>query len=168
MATLYRRGGSRNWMMAVTIAGKQVCRSTGERTKDKAREELGKWEKEISDGQKPALLYFQKWADDFQTRGPYESTRKRYESSIKKLKEKFTGIRLSDISAEQIDDYIKGRLAENVQPSTINHDLRVLRRMMRLAERRQLIPRNSSVEFEFLKQQAPRLPHIVTFEEKEK
>ena len=30
------------------------------------------------------------------------------------------------------------------------------------------IPRNSSVECEFLKQQAPRLPHIVTFEEEEK
>ena len=41
------------------------------------------------------------------------------------------------------------------------------RRMLRVAERRKLIPRNSSVEFEFLKQQAPRLPHIVTFEEEE-
>ena len=40
--------------------------------------------------------------------------------------------------------------------------------MLRVAERRKLIPRNSSVEIEFLKQQAPRLPHIVTFEEEEK
>ena len=168
MGTLYRRGESRNWMMAVNIGGKQFCRSPREKTKDKAKEKLSKWEREMSDGQKSVPPYFQNWADHFQTRVPHESTRKRYESSIKKLKEKFTGIRLSDISAEQIDDYIKDRLAENVQPSTINHDLRVLRPMMRLAERRQLIPRNSSVEFEFLKQQAPRLPHIVTFEEEEK
>jgi integrase len=72
---------------------------------------------------------------------------------------------LADISAEHIDDYKKDRVAEGVQPPTINHDLRVLRRMLRLAERRQLIPRNSSVEIEFLKQQAPRPPHIVTFNE---
>jgi integrase len=99
---------------------------------------------------------------------PHESTRKRYASSIKKLKKKLTGIRLSDISAEQIDDYKDDRLADSVQSSTINRDLRVLRRMLRVAERRKLIPRNSSVEIEFLKQQAPWLPHIVTFEEEEK
>ena len=75
---------------------------------------------------------------------------------------------MSDISAEQIDDYKDDRLADSVQSSTINRDLRVLRRMLRVAERRKLIPRNSSVEFEFLKQQPPRLPHIVTFEEEEK
>ena len=34
--------------------------------------------------------------------------------------------------------------------------------------RHELIPRNSSVEIEFLKQQAPRPPHIVTFKEEEK
>ncbi len=168
MGIVYKRSGSRNYMMAVNIAGKQICRSTREKTKGKAKKKLSKWERQIFDGQKSVPPYFQKWADDFQTRVPHEGTRKRYESSIKKLKKKFTGIRLSDISAEQIDDYIRDRLAENVQPSTINHDLRVLRRMMRLAERRQLIPRNSSVEFEFLKQQAPRPPHIVTFEEEER
>jgi integrase len=40
--------------------------------------------------------------------------------------------------------------------------------MLRLAERRQLIARNSSVDIDFLKQQAPRPPHIVTFDEEEK
>jgi integrase len=40
--------------------------------------------------------------------------------------------------------------------------------MLRIAERRQLIPRNSSVDIEFLRQQAPRTPHIVTFDEEEK
>jgi serine/threonine protein kinase len=54
------------------------------------------------------------------------------------------------------------------RPATINHDLRVLRRMMRLAERKQLIARNPFVQVEFLKQSAPRPPHIVTFEEEER
>jgi len=112
--------------------------------------------------------YFQDWADDFLARVPHESTRKRYESSITKLREEFSGIRLSELSPEQIDDYKKHRLAEGVQSATINHDLRLLRRMLHLAERRKLIAHNSSVEIEFLKQQAPRPPHIVTFQEEER
>jgi len=35
---------------------------------------------------------------------------------------------------------------------------------MRLAERKQLIVRNPFVQVDFLKQQNPRQPHIVTFE----
>jgi integrase len=40
--------------------------------------------------------------------------------------------------------------------------------MMRLAERKQLIARNPFGQVDFLKQPAPRQPHIVTFEEEEK
>jgi len=166
VGTLYRRRGSRNWMMAVNVAGTQVCKSAHTKSKRLAEQMLARWQMDVYEGRfkltRSTPPYFQEWADDFQTRVPYGSTRKRYESSIKKLKGKFTGIRLADISAEHIDDYKKDRLAEGVQPATINHDLRVLRRMLRLAERKQLIPRNSSVEIEFLKHQAPRPPHIVT------
>jgi len=38
---------------------------------------------------------------------------------------------------------------------------------MRLAERKQLIVRNPFVQVDFLKQQNPRQPHIVTFEGRE-
>jgi len=55
-----------------------------------------------------------------------------------------------------------------VEPATINHDLRVLRRILRLAERRQFITHNPFPQVEFLKSPNPRIPHIVTFEEKEK
>ena len=34
MGTLYRRNGSCKWMMAVVIAGKQVCRSSTLRIND--------------------------------------------------------------------------------------------------------------------------------------
>jgi hypothetical protein len=60
-------------------------------------------------------------------------------------------------------EYKGQRLIEGVQPATINHDLRVLRRMLRLAERKRLIVRNPFVRVEFLKQCAARPPHIVTF-----
>ncbi|HET6177754.1 MAG TPA: site-specific integrase [Candidatus Sulfotelmatobacter sp.] len=75
---------------------------------------------------------------------------------------------MSDISGERIEEYKEARLAQGVEPATINHDLRVLRRMMRLAERKRLIPRNPFVEVDFLKQRNVRMPHIVTFEEEEK
>ena len=158
-------------MMAVNVAGTQVCKSAHTKSKRLAKQMIARWQMDVYEGRfkhpRSTPPYFQDWADDFQTKVPHGSTRKRYESSIKKLKGKFIGIRLGDISAEHIDDYKKDRFAEGVQPATINHDLRVLRRMLRLAERRQLIPRNSAVEIEFLKQQAPKPPHIVTFKEEE-
>jgi integrase len=172
MGSLYKRAGSNKWVMAVTIAGKQVCMSTHTKSKRLAKKRLAQWETDVFEGRfrlpRSTPPYFQKWADDFLARVPHESTRRRYESSIKKLKGEFSGIKLSELSPERIDHYKNDRLAEGVQPATINHDLRILRRMLRLAERRQLTPRNSSVEIEFLKQQAPRPPHVVTFEEEEK
>lgn len=77
-------------------------------------------------------------------------------------------MRLSDVSPERIEEYKEARLAESVEPATINHDLRVLRRMMRLAERKRLISRNPFLEVDLLKQRTLRAPHIVTFEEEEK
>jgi integrase len=55
-----------------------------------------------------------------------------------------------------------------VAAATINHDLRVLRRILRLAERKRLISYNPFAAVEQLKQRAPRAPHIVTFEEEER
>jgi len=52
--------------------------------------------------------------------------------------EQSTGLRLSGVSADRIEEYKEDRVSEGVEPATINHDLRVLRRMMRLAERKQL------------------------------
>lgn len=75
---------------------------------------------------------------------------------------------MSDVSADRIEEYKEARLSEGVKPATINHDLRVLRRMMRLAERKRLIPRNPFLEVDFLKQRHVRTPHIVTFEEEER
>lgn len=159
-------------MMAVTVNGRQVCKSTHTRNKRLADQLLSRWETEVFEGRfhlptscPPA---FAKWADEFLAKVAHPNTRKRYGSSVGKLKAAFTGARLSDISAERIEGYKESRLSEGVEPATINHDLRVLRRMMRLAERKRLISRNPFVEVDFLKQRHVRTPHIVTFEEEEK
>jgi integrase len=171
MGALYKRACSRNWMMAVTVAGKQVCKSSHTSNKRLAGQMLARWETEVFEGRfhlpKSAPLAFVKWADDFLAKVMHPNTRKRYGSSIGKLKAAFPGARLSDISAECIEEYKESRLSDGVEPATINHDLRVLRRMLRLAERKHLIARNPFVEVEFLKQPHPHQPHIVTFEEEE-
>src|ERR1039457_5957828 len=173
MGTLYKRAkGSRNWMMAVTVNGRQLCKSTHTSNKRLADQLLSRWETEVFEGRfhlpKSSPPPFAEWADDFLSRVSHPNTRKRYGSSVGKLKSNFGKARLSDISADRIEEYKESRLAEGVEPATINHDLRVLRRMMRLAERKRFISRNPFLEVDFLKQRNLRTPHIVTFEEEEK
>jgi integrase len=172
MGTLYKRAGSKNWMMAVIVDGRQHCKSAHTSNKRLADQLLSRWETEVFEGRfhlpKSAPPPFADWADNFLLKVMHPNTRKRYGSSVGKLKGNFGKARLSDISAERIEEYKEARLAEGVEPATINHDLRVLRRMMRLAERKRLIPRTPFLEVDFLKQRQVRQPHIVTFEEEER
>lgn len=114
-----------------------------------------RWETEVLERcyclPKSSPPVFANWADDFLAKVAHPNTRKRYGSSLGKLKSAFTRARLSDISAERIEEYKEERLPEGVEPATINHDRRVLRRMMRLAERKRLISRNPFLEVDFLK-----------------
>ena len=171
MGTLYRRAGSRNWMMAVNVGRHQCCKSTHTSNKRLANHLLARWETEVFEGRfhlpKSNPPYFETWADEFLTKVAHPNTRRRYTSSVGKLKKHLNGVRLSEITAERIEEYKDARLKEGVEPATINHDLRVLRRMMRLAERKQFIARNPFAQVDFLKQRNPRQPHIVTFEEEE-
>ena len=171
MGTLYKRSGSRKWMMAVTVDGRQVCKSTHTSNKRRADQLLSKWETEVFERRyylpKSSPPLFADWSKEFLAKVGHPNTRKRYGSSVGKLKAAFGKVRLSDISAERIEDYKETRLSQDVEPATINHDLRVLRRMMRLAERQRLISRNPFLEVDFLKEKNSRSPHIVTFEEEE-
>lgn len=155
--------------MGVSVGGRQICKSAHTTNKVTAKKLLARWETEVFERRfhlpQSTPPYFEDWADEFLTKVAHPNTRKRYTSSVGKLKGKFTRVRLSDVSADRIDEYKVERMAEGVEPATINHDLRVLRRMLRLAERKQLIARNPFVEAEFMKERNPRPPHIVTFEE---
>jgi integrase len=172
MGTLFRKRDSKFWQMGVCTRGRQLCRSTHTTNKQLARRLLARWETEIFERRfhlpQSTPPYFEDWADDFLAKVAHPNTRKRYKSSVGKLKSKFTGLRLSEVSADGIEEYKEERIAEQVEPATINHDLRVLRRMLRLAERKQLIIRNPFAQVDFLKQRNPRQPHIVSFEEEEK
>jgi integrase len=156
-------------MMAVSVAGRQLCKSSHTPKKHLARQLMARWETDVFEGRfhlpKSTPPNFETWADDFLKKVSHPNTRKRYACSIRKLKTKFSRLRLSDISIDSIEEYKEERQAEGVEAATINHDLRVLRRMFRLAERKRLISYNPFAAVEQLKQRAPRPPHIVTFEE---
>jgi integrase len=136
-----------------------------------AKKLLARWETEVFERRfrlpQSNPPYFEDWADEFLSKVTHPNTRKRYRSSVGKLKGKFSGLRLSDVSADRIEEFKEERLTGGVEPATINHDLRVLRRMMRLAERKQLIVGNPFLQVDFLKQQNTHQPHIVTFDEEE-
>jgi integrase len=172
MGTLFKKKGSKQWHMGVSVAGRQICRSTHTTNKVRAKKLLARWETEVFESRfhlpQSTPPYFEDWADEFLSKILYPSTHRRYASSIAKLKIDLARVRLSDVSARRVEDFKEARLAAGIEPATINHDLRVLRRMMRLAERKQLIGRNPFLEVDFLKQHSPRPPHIVTFEEEEK
>jgi integrase len=172
MGSLFRKQDSKFWQMGVCVDGRQICRSTHTTNKQLARKLLARWETEVFEGRFHLLRsippQFDHWAEEFLTKVFHPNTRRRYASSVAKLKLTFEGVRLSDISAERVEEYKEARLKEGVEAATVNHDLRVLRRMMRLAERKQLIVRNPFAQVEFLKQRNPRPPHIVTFEEEER
>jgi hypothetical protein len=50
MGTLYKRAGSKKWMMAVTIAGRQRCKSTHTSNKCLAEKLLSRWERKYLRG----------------------------------------------------------------------------------------------------------------------
>ena len=82
------------------------------------------------------------------------------------LRDFFEESRLSNISVSRIEEYKQVRLADGAGPATINRNLAVLRRMLKLAYRRRLIAQNPFDEVEFLNErQQRRQPHVLTFEE---
>jgi integrase len=174
MGTLYKRAkGSRNWMMAVTVNGRQVCKSTHTSNKRLADQLLSRWETEVFEGRfqlpKSNPPRFEAWADDFLKTVLHPNTCRRYTSSVAKLKNQFKGLRLADISVDRIDEYKDARLACGIGPATVNRDLAVLRRILHLAERKRFISRSPFVEVELLEERKLRhSPHIMTFEEEDR
>lgn len=120
MGTLFKKKGSKQWQMGVSVGGRQICRSAHTTNKQIAKKLLARWETEVFEGRfhlpQSAPPYFEEWAADFLARVAHPNTRKRYTSSVGMLKDKFTGVRLSDVSADRIEEYKEERLAKNLEP----------------------------------------------------
>src|SRR2546421_11068360 len=73
------------------------------------------------------------------------------------------------LNAERIEEFKDSRLASKVRAATVNRDLAVLRRMLKIAERTRLINASPFREIEMLEEREERRqPHILTFDEEKK
>lgn len=61
-------------------------------------------------------------------------------------------MKLSEITGDVIEDFKEKRLAQGVRTATINRDLAVLHRMMKLAERKMLITESPFRDVDFLEE----------------
>jgi len=85
------------------------------------------------------------------------------------MKAELGKLKLAQITPDLIEEFKDKRLADGARAATVNRDLAVLRRMLKLAERKRFISRSPFTEVEFLEERkARRKPHIVTFEEEER
>jgi integrase len=97
------------------------------------------------------------------------NTRKRYATSITALQVHFGDTQLSNIDLEGIENFKEARLASKVRAATVNRDLAVMRQMLRIAERKRLIPFNPFGEVEMLEERkGRRQPHILTVAEEQR
>jgi integrase len=169
--TIYKRG--KNWTIGYTVDGKQKLEATGTSNKRVAQKILNLRVAEIIEGRfrlptsnAPRLEQF---SQEFLNSIRHENTKKRYTSSVVNLRAHFGNARLSDISLEGIDEFKEARLADEVRAATVNRDLAVLRRMLRIAERKRLITSSPFREVEMLEERKERRqPHILTFKEEAK
>jgi integrase len=164
---------SRIWSMDYMLDGKQHCESTKTTNKRVAQRIFDLRVAEIIEGRfrlpKSDAPRFKQFSQQFLDSIRNESTRKRYKSSVTNLLSHFGDIRLSEITPERIEDFKEARLKETVRAATVNRDLAVLRRMLKIAERKRLINTTPFREVEMLEERKERRqPHILTFDEEEK
>jgi integrase len=58
----------------------------------------------------------------------------RAEDSVQHLRERLTGVRACDITADRVTAYVAARLADGAANATVNRELSALKRMLRLGE----------------------------------
>jgi integrase len=173
MGTLFKKKGSKQWQMGVMLGGRQICRSAHTTNKDLAKKLLARWETEVFEGRfqliKSQAPFFEDWAKQFLQTIPHLNTRSRYACSVNNLKLRLGKLRLSQITADRIEDFKEERLASGVGPATVNRDLVPLRKMLRNAQKRRFIARSPFVDVESLEEKSiRRRPHIATYSEEER
>lgn len=111
----------------------------------------------------------QPWSDQFLESIPNKVTQARYTTSVRALLKHFRGVRLPQLTTEGIEEFKRARIKAGVGPASVNRDLAVLRRMMKMAKRQRLITQNPVDEVEFLEERKHRRqPHILTLEEEQR
>jgi integrase len=168
---LFLRG--QTWWISYSVGGRQRFESSHSSRKRDARQLLEIRQGAAREGRlrliKSNAPRFQEYARSFLLTVQNLNTRKRYGSSICNLIAFFGNVKLADITGSRIEEFKEKRLQEGVRTATINRDLAVLRRMLKLAERKRLINESPLRDVDFLEEkQQRRRPHILTFEEEDR
>ena len=161
-----RKDGKVLWMVYRDRSGKRIRESTftedWQEAQRKLRERLqARDDKTLDVVRKGEHLQFSDWADFFLENysKPPIRAEKTHEANGRvalHLKEAFGRRSVGDISADDIESYLRRRLQARVQvrtgggviqrdrlkPATVHQELRVLRRMMNVAVRKKLLPAN--------------------------
>jgi integrase len=167
---IFRRIDSGIWWISYMENGLQRRESSKSKNKRDAEKLLTLRKAAVFEGRlrlpKSNPPRLEEWTKQILASVNHPNTKRRYETSIKNLKEYFEGVRISQITPEGIEEYKFERLKEGVGPATVNRDLTVLRLMLRQAERQRLIARNPMREVDFLdERKGRRQACILTLEE---
>ena len=191
--SIYRRkDGKVLWMVYRDRSGRRIRESTftedWQEAQRKLRERLQARDDRILDVvRKGEQLQFADWADFFlenYSKPPIraEKTHEANERGCLHLKEAFGQRVIGDITADDIERYLRRRLEARVQvrtaagviqrdrlkPTTVHQELRVFRRMLNVAVRKKLLPTNpcSGVEFPVMVKGLFR-PHYMAWSEQQ-
>ena len=188
-----RKDGKVLWMVYRDRNGKRIRESTNtndwQEAQRKLRERLqARDDKILEVVRKGEQLQFADWADFFlenHSRPPIraQKTHEANERAGGHLKEAFGHRPVGDITADDIEHYLRRRLQARVQfktakgviqkdrlkPATVHQELRVLRRMLNVAVRKKLLPANPCAGVEFpVKIKGLFRPHYMTWSEQQR
>jgi integrase len=168
---IYLRG--KTWWISYFVGGRQRFESSRSTKKRNARQLLEIRKGAAREGRlrltRSNAPRFDEYTRSFLLTVQHPNTQKRYGSSVRNLSSCFGNVKLSDITVGAIEDFKEKRLSAGVRTATINRDLAVLHRMMKLAERKLLINESPFRDVDFLEERKQRRrPHILTFEEEDR
>ena len=188
-----RKDGKVLWMVYRDRSGKRIRESTytedWQEAQRKLRERLqARDDKILEVVRKGEQLQFGEWVDFFlenYSKPPIraEKTHEANQRAALHLKGAFERRSIGDISADDIELYLRRRLQTRVQfktaegvvqkdrlkPATVHQELRVLRRMLNVAVRKKLLPANPCAGVEFpVKVKGLFRPHYVSWSEQQR
>jgi integrase len=188
-----RKDGKVLWMVYRDRSGKRIRESTNtddwQEAQRKLRERLQARDDKVLDVvRKGEQLQFADWVDFFlenYSKPPMraEKTHQANERAGRHLKGVFGDRSIREITADDIEIYLRRRLQARVQiktgagvvqkdrlkPATVHQELRVLRRMLNVAVRKKLLPANPCAGVEFpVKVKGLFRPHYMNWSEQQR
>jgi integrase len=169
--SLYKRG--KVWWMAYMVSGHQYCESTKTVSRKIAAKILNIRVTGIIEGQyrlpKSNPPKLDEWATQFLGSISNPITKRTYKSCVNILVQFFGSIPLSRISCEIIEQFKMARREGGAGPASINRNLAVLKRMLKLAERQRLIVRSPFADVDFLEERSMRRQAtVLSFDEQKR